>query len=107
MPRMGSWTILRSATCATRETRLRRMVILTRPRRLIRGYDWGHATPNPDPIPNTGCIMHTRMAKLGRMTRLPKLTRLTRLPGKTTLTRAARITRTLRLTILTRMTRLT
>ena len=94
-------------TCTTRKTRLRRMVILTSPNRLIRGYYWGLATPNPDPIPNTGQIVLIRMANLGRLTRLTKLTRLTRIPRKPTITRMTRMTRIPRKTILNRTPMLT
>ena len=109
MPRLGSWPILGSMTCTTRPTRLRRMVILTRPHRLIRCYDRGQATPNPNPIPipNIGQIILTRLTKLDSMTRVPKLTRPTRLPRKTTITRMRRMARIHRLAILTRLTRLT
>ena len=60
------------------------MVILPRPRRLIREYDWGRASPNPSPNPRQ--IILARMAKLARMNRFPKLTRL---PRQTTMTRLA------------------
>ena len=63
------------------------MVIIPTPHRLIRGYGWGQATPNP--IPNPRQIILARMAKLARMYRHPKLTRL---PRQTTLTRLTRMT---------------